>query len=218
MMKPTTEQISGAVSELGAIPYFPTDSGAQLAIMVQLELFVSSAHELRWLITAAVAVMRKWEGVPELRGLYCTRFKPADGKEGTCSLPGYTAEESEMRLTLETTNRPQLAEPTEIVALAKRKAIGGGQCCAECEGSGMRQAADDHQLYQWCACSAGSRIRAEAPGAVDQANMLVLALRRRFPPSGWQGEPAESSIGDATVARRTTRTNPDQRGEIQKCQ
>jgi hypothetical protein len=123
-MRPTADQLAGAVSELGAIPYFPTDSGAQLAIMNQLERFVSVAHELRWLVDAAVSAMREWRGVPELRGLYCTRFRPADGKEGNCSLLGYTAEESEMRLSLETTHRPQLAEPTEMLGLAKRKAIG----------------------------------------------------------------------------------------------
>jgi hypothetical protein len=195
-MRPTTEQLAGAVSELGAIPYFPTDSGAQLAIMVQLELFVSSAHELRWLITAAVAVMRKWEGVPELRGLYCTRFKPADGKEVSCSLPGYTAEESEMRLTLETTNRPQLAEPAEMVALTKRKAIGGGGCCLECEGSGIRQTADDHQLCEWCVCPAGVRRRAEEPGAVGQANAIALKLCQRFEPSRKKTEAAEVRAGE----------------------
>jgi hypothetical protein len=195
-MRPTTEQLAGAVSELGSIPFFPTDSGAQLAIMVQLELFVSSAHQLRWLITAAVAGMRKWEGVPELRGLYCTRFKPADGKEVSCRLPGYTAEESEMRITLETSNRPQLAEPAEMVALAKRKAIGGGRYCVECEGSGLRQVTDDHQMSEWCVCPAGARRRAEAPGAVDQANAIVVKLRQRFEPSRKQTEAAEVQAGE----------------------
>ena len=181
-MKPTAEQLARAVSELGAIPYFPTDSGAQLAVMNQLGRFVSSGNELRWLVDAAIAVMREWKGLPELRGVYCTRFKPADGREEHCSLPGYTPDENEMQHTLEEPKRPLLAEPAEVVALAKQKAIGGARC-VECEGTGMRQAADDHQLCEWCVCTEGARRRTVAPESVDQTNATVLKLRQRFAPS-----------------------------------
>jgi len=100
-MKPTTRELTEAVSELGAIPYFPAGSGPQLAIMRQLERFVSGAHELLWLIDTAVGAMREWKGIPELRGLYCTRFKPADGVEANCSVDGFTSEDSEMRHELD---------------------------------------------------------------------------------------------------------------------
>lgn len=133
-MKPTSGQLARAVSEMGAIPYFPTDSGAQLAVMKQLERFVSGEKELRWLVDTAAGVMREWKGVPELRGLYCTRFKPADGVEANCSLPGYTPEDSEARWALEAGKQvivESLPWPTEdqlqmqkqITAVAQRKKL-----------------------------------------------------------------------------------------------
>lgn len=123
-MKPTAEQIAGAVDEMAAvIPFFPGDSSGQLVIMREMQKFVSSAHHLRWLVDAAVGVMRKWESLPELRGLYCTRFKPADGREENCSLPGYSPEESEMAYIQEASKRQLLPEPAEITALARAKRL-----------------------------------------------------------------------------------------------
>ncbi len=198
-MRPTAEQLARAVSELGAIPYFPTDSGAQLAVMNQLERFVSGGNELRWLVDAAIAVMREWKGMPELRGLYCTRLKPADGKEENCSLPGFTAEESEMRLELEATHRPPLAEPAAVMALAKQKTIGRAyQQCGECEDTGMRQAANDPQLYEWCVCPGGLRRRTVAPEAIDEANAIVFRLRQRFAPSTEKA--ALAQVGEQQLA------------------
>ncbi len=55
-----------------------------------------------------------------------------------------------------------------------------GRRCVECEGSGMRQAAGDSVLWEWCECETGAQKRAEAPGAVDAANALVFKLRSRF--------------------------------------
>jgi hypothetical protein len=95
-VKPTTAQIAAAMAELGAIPFFPSDPAAQLVIARHVAKFVGGVKELRWLVDASVTVMQRWAGIPELRGLYCTRYKPADGIEATCMLPGYTPEELEM--------------------------------------------------------------------------------------------------------------------------
>jgi hypothetical protein len=99
------EQIESAVSELAAIPFFPAESGARFAIMRSVEQFVSGSRELRWLIDAAVNHMREWKGAAELRGLYCTRFKPLDGIEESCSLRGFTAADSEAAYLLEESDR-----------------------------------------------------------------------------------------------------------------
>ena len=103
-MKPTPEQLKLAVDELSIIPHFPHAENARVALAIQLSKFVSSAHQLRWLIDVAVNAMTEWRGLPELRGLYCTRFKPADGIEANCSLPGYTPEDSETGYLLEHAN------------------------------------------------------------------------------------------------------------------
>ena len=94
-MKPTKEQLASAVEELAAIPYFPQGAGAKVAIASQIAKFVGQANQLRWLIDSALNAMPEWKGIGELRGLHCTKFKPADGVEGWCTLSGYTPEDSE---------------------------------------------------------------------------------------------------------------------------
>jgi hypothetical protein len=119
------EEIAAAVEELAAIPFFPSETGARLAVMKALESFVRRPHELRWLIDTAVARMREWKGPAELRGLYCTRFSPRDGIEEYCTIPGFTAAESETgyhqlqvaetdRRLLEYRRQKQLAPPGAV--------------------------------------------------------------------------------------------------------
>ena len=90
------QDIAAAVEELAAIPYFPQSAGAKVAIGAHIGKFVSDSKKLRWLIDSAIVAMGEWRGIPELRGLYCTRYKPADGVEGICTLAGYSPEELEM--------------------------------------------------------------------------------------------------------------------------
>jgi len=123
-MKPTPEQLTAAVYEMASvIPYFPRDSGGQALVMRELAKFVTNGYELRWLVDTAAGAMRGWKGLPELRGLYCTRFKPADGREEDCRLPGFTPEESETHSLLEETKRKALPESATIKKLAEAKRL-----------------------------------------------------------------------------------------------
>jgi len=108
------EQIANAVGELAAIPYFPADEHARRAIMQQIAKFVDRPDHLRWLVNAALNTMRHWDGIPELRGLYCTKFKPADRIEADCHLPGYSANDCEAQHALEAGTRAAL--PAAIMA------------------------------------------------------------------------------------------------------
>lgn len=86
--------IAKRTHDLAAIPFFPAEASA--AIMDAIAKFVDKPERLNWLVDTAVQTMRKWDGVAELRGLYCTRFKPADGIEAPClTTPGYTPEDCE---------------------------------------------------------------------------------------------------------------------------
>jgi hypothetical protein len=108
------EQIANAVGELAAIPYFPADEYARRAIMRQIAKFVDRPDHLHWLVNAALNTMRHWDGIPELRGLYCTKFKPADGIEADCHLPGYSANDCEAQHALEAGKHAAL--PAAIMA------------------------------------------------------------------------------------------------------
>jgi hypothetical protein len=86
--RPRPEDFSRAVEALSSIPYFPGNEVARGAIAANLAQFVDSLTGLRWIIAQATMHMRKWEGIAELRGIYCAGgFKPADGIHERTSLP-----------------------------------------------------------------------------------------------------------------------------------
>jgi len=89
------DKIIDGVRAMSCIPYFPRDEHAQRSIMEQVARFVDRPERMEWLTAAAISAMREWSGVADLRGLYCTRFKPADGHEADCRLPGFTADDNE---------------------------------------------------------------------------------------------------------------------------
>lgn len=89
------EKIIKGVQEMTQIPYFPKEEYAQRAIMTEISRFADRADGLDWLFATAARSMKQWGGVAELRGLYCTRFKPADGHDPGCSVPGYSANDCE---------------------------------------------------------------------------------------------------------------------------
>lgn len=88
MSKPAFNEILEAVETLGAIPYFPTDETSRRSIAAALGEFVVSKTALYFMVREAIMKMRRWSGVPELRGIYCTRFQPLDGiRESSALLP-----------------------------------------------------------------------------------------------------------------------------------
>jgi hypothetical protein len=83
------DAVEVAVKLLGGIPYFPKDDDyAKAAIMAGISQFADSPEGVRWMAAQAIAHMRKWTGVPELRGIYCAGgFQPADGRHEACLIP-----------------------------------------------------------------------------------------------------------------------------------
>lgn len=100
-MKPTLERIAESVKAMASvIAFFPKDELAQRIVTASIASFVNTEAELDWLTIAACGSMRDFErggGLPELRGLFCTRFKPADGFYQHTTTPGYRAEDLEQQ-------------------------------------------------------------------------------------------------------------------------
>src|ERR1700679_1585590 len=85
-----------AVEELAALSMFPTERGARKAIMGLLWRMVDTKEKLDWLTATMIDRVGTWHGPSELRGVYCTRFKPADGIEGICAIShGFTRADCE---------------------------------------------------------------------------------------------------------------------------
>lgn len=79
------QAIIKAVGELAILRYFPADPVAREGIMRLLERMVSTPEQLRWLVDMMVDQVGEWQGPRELRGVFCTRYQPADGLEADCS-------------------------------------------------------------------------------------------------------------------------------------
>lgn len=52
--------------------------------------------------------------------------------------------------------------------------------CAFCGRTGVREAANDKTLWEWCACIYGDAARQKHPGHVNECNERVAKLRNRF--------------------------------------
>jgi hypothetical protein len=115
-MKPTAEHFTGAVQEFAAVPYFPSETGARIAITKQLALFVDDVTKLRWLVDTVLSRADVWPGIAGLRALYCTRWRAADGIDGgTCLIPGFTPDDNEGSRAQVAASRGYLPAPDDSV-------------------------------------------------------------------------------------------------------
>jgi hypothetical protein len=93
-MKPTIERVSqGVLLLMELIPFFPTSIIARSYIAQYIHGFVDTEEHLDWFIGKCIEQFPKFEGLPALRALYCTRFDPADGVPPTVDIPGYSEPE-----------------------------------------------------------------------------------------------------------------------------
>ena len=93
-MKPSSTEVAKAVVLMGqVIKNFPTDDAAVEMVQQSIKSFVGEASQLRWLVATACNTMR-WFSLPELRGIFCSRFPPADGLYTAAETPGFTPGET----------------------------------------------------------------------------------------------------------------------------
>ncbi len=95
-MRPTAQQLAEAVAELGICKFFPAGPGERKAIMRLLANIVSTKQQLDWLVATMINRVGEWKGPMELRGVFCWKFKPADGIEANCiESAGFTPSDGE---------------------------------------------------------------------------------------------------------------------------
>jgi hypothetical protein len=59
--------------------FFPSDPGARAALSRLLQRMCGSFDQAQWLVDRALDLYAEWPGTTEVRALYCSHFKPADG-------------------------------------------------------------------------------------------------------------------------------------------
>lgn len=100
MQNLTDEYITLAVGRLASLAMFPADPDARVGIMRLIKRMVTTKEQLDWLVLAMIDRVGTWHGPVEFRGVFCSRFKPADGIEANClKCAGFTALDSEAAYT-----------------------------------------------------------------------------------------------------------------------
>jgi hypothetical protein len=75
------QHIVKAVDMLACLKYFPAEAGAREAIMLLFERMISIPEQIEWLVRTMIDEVGEWPGPKEVRGIFCSRFKPKDGVE-----------------------------------------------------------------------------------------------------------------------------------------
>jgi len=91
----TKEQAGIAVSRMAVIKYFPSEDMARAELARMLIRMVDTGEQLEWLVRSVVENCEEYPGPKEIRGIFCTRYKPLDGVEVWSAIPGFTAADSE---------------------------------------------------------------------------------------------------------------------------
>jgi len=81
----STEAAVGALKALDALAFFPKEVGARMAIGDAVRGMCPSVEALQYLVRMAIQHYTTWDecGVPGLRQIVCTKFRPADGIEAS---------------------------------------------------------------------------------------------------------------------------------------
>jgi hypothetical protein len=68
----------------GNLPFFPTKPAARSLVVAELSSFCATAEQGKWLARRMVQLYpTKWPGLGEMRAVYCSKYRPADGKEAS---------------------------------------------------------------------------------------------------------------------------------------
>lgn len=125
-MKPTLHEIHQVVESFDALEFFPRDSAAAKAAVIKLiAAMVGTVEQLAWLQSAMLNRVGRWHGPKELRAVFCTRFRPADGLEVEYStVAGFTPADSENIALQQASNLKRLEERTGELRRIEAVAVG----------------------------------------------------------------------------------------------
>jgi hypothetical protein len=75
----TFAQLTLCVEMLAAMGYFPTESGARMAIGNEIGRMCRSFEDAVWLAQRMIQLYPAWPGALDMRLVYCSRRRPLDG-------------------------------------------------------------------------------------------------------------------------------------------
>lgn len=80
---------------VGKVRFFPNDTEVIMSISSDVIRFADQPERLQLLVNAFIDEIGEWHGIKEFRGVWCTRWKPADGIETSSTIPGFREADSE---------------------------------------------------------------------------------------------------------------------------
>jgi len=140
-------EIMEAMDELALLRYFPSDPAQRkgvariLARMVGIQTGTTTPQQrLRWLVDTMVNEIGEWKGPVELRGVYCSRFRPDDGVEAECESGPFSPAAVEARMVDHAAqlrgNGPLLLAPPEMTPEQIEQQARGNAALAEAVNRG----------------------------------------------------------------------------------
>lgn len=88
--RPTVTEVLEAITLVAAVvPFFPTGDLAVAVIAEEVHRFIGTREQLDWFQRLARGSLSKFEGVPQLRALFCTKYAPFDGVEPIVECAGF---------------------------------------------------------------------------------------------------------------------------------
>lgn len=112
----------------GTLKFFPGDAEARIGIAESLIEMASSEEQVRWLVKRLPKLFTEWPAMHEVRAVFCSKFKPADGVEvySEVYLEGIPAEKEQRQyisaatpLQIEGSCDP-VSEDPEMLALVQK--------------------------------------------------------------------------------------------------
>ncbi len=82
----TSEEATMIVEMLSVLPYFPNKAGAQSLIADEIQSMCQAFEQGVWLARRMSQLVSKWEGLREMRAIYCSKYSPKDGLDATSTL------------------------------------------------------------------------------------------------------------------------------------
>jgi hypothetical protein len=198
--RPTEEEVIEALGIIATkVPFFPQGSAALALIADDILDFVGTREQLEWFVRQAGAWLSKYEGIPQLRALFCTKYAPFDGKPPIVDCPGFEEDalEAAYRRKEMVANDRRLAEYRRQAALAPPEdreplllpdvktlpdvPVGQAPKTAAEDLAGVKAAI----ACPWCAAG-HARVRSSVSGAIvhiaTEVGRVVCKNKSDFPP------------------------------------
>lgn len=90
----TVDEIVPIANGMAAMKFYPGDIDARIAIAEELAYMAKNEEQIRFVVRRALGLYSEWPGIREIRALFCSRYRPADGVEcgSTVYLDGIPAD------------------------------------------------------------------------------------------------------------------------------